>query len=108
MPAAMADETQLLFVSVGSNPARPFGMEAKDRACRLAANARFECADAPQPGPAALVSSLGYGWDPAWLKAMRARPGTVLTLAGKPVMAHVPADRDPAAAMSAVESGSAL
>lgn len=104
----MADDTRLLFVAVGSNPARPFGMEAKDRACRLAANAGFECADAPVAGRAALVSSLGYGWDPAWLKAMRARPGAVLTLGGKPVMAHVPADRDAAAAVSALESGSPL
>src|SRR5512144_3174092 len=104
----MADDAKLLFVPVGSNPARPFGMEAKDRACRLAANAGFDCADAPQAGRAALVSSLGYAWDPAWLKAMRSRPRTVLTLNGKPVMAHVPADRDPVTAAKALEKGSAL
>jgi len=104
----MADDANLLFVPVGSNPARPFGMEAKDRACRLAANAGFDCADAPGKGRAALISSLAYAWDPAWLKAMRARPGTVLTLSGKPVMAHVPADRDAATAVKALERGSAL
>jgi len=104
----MADDAKLLFVPVGSNPARPFGMEAKDRACRLAANAGFDCADAPEAGRAALISSLGYAWDPAWLKAMRSRPGVVLTLSGKPVMAHVPADRDPAAAVMALERGSTL
>ena len=43
----MANETPLLFVAVGDNAARPFGMHARDRACRLAANAGFECADAP-------------------------------------------------------------
>src|SRR4051794_28502117 len=104
----MADEDRLLFVPVGSNPARPFGMTAKDRACRLATNAGFDCADAPQEGRAALVASLGYAWDPAWLKAMRSRPGTVLTLAGRPVMAHVPADRDASAAVAALETGSTL
>ena len=104
----MADDTKLLFVPVGSNPARPFGMEAKDRACRLAANAGFDCADAPGKGRAALISSLGYAWDPAWLKAMRSRPGVVLTLNGKPVMAHVPAGRSPAAAVKALERGGAL
>ncbi len=44
---------------------------------------------------AALLASMAYGWDPAWLKAMRDRPGTVLTLGGKPVMAHVPTTGTP-------------
>jgi phosphatidylglycerophosphate synthase len=104
----MSDDAALLFVPVGANPARPFGMDARDRACRLATNAGFECADAPRQGRAALIVSLAYAWDPAWLKAMRSRPGTVLTLGGKPVMAHVPSDRDAAAAASAVETGNAL
>ena len=89
----MAREEPLLFVPVGDNPARPFGMNARERACRLATNAGFECADAVAPGRAALLAMMDYAWDPAWLRAMRARPGTVLTLGGKPVMAHVPAGR---------------
>jgi phosphatidylglycerophosphate synthase len=104
----MSDDAALLFVPVGANPARPFGMDARDRACRLATNAGFECADAPRQGRAALIVSLAYAWDPAWLKAMRSRPGTVLTLGGKPVMAHVPRDHDATAAASAVEAGNAL
>ena len=99
----MANDAPLLFVPVGSNAARLFGMDARARACRLAANAGFECADAPMPGRAALLASLGYGWDPAWLKAMRVRPKTVLTLGGEPVMAHVPAGVDTAAAALAIE-----
>ena len=39
---------------------------------------------------------MAYAWDPAWLKAMAARPRAVLTLGGKPVMAHVPAGEDAA------------
>ena len=104
----MADDIRLLFVPVGSNPARPFGMEARDRTCRLATNVGFDCADAPQAGRAALVSSLDYAWDPVWLKAMRARPRTVLTLGGKPVMAHVPADHDAATVVLAIERGDDL
>src|SRR6478672_2860484 len=92
--ALMADDAPVLFVPVGDNPARPFGMDANDRACRLATNAGLECADATQPGRAALLASMTYGWDPAWLKEMRNRPRTVLTLGGKPVMAHVPAGED--------------
>jgi phosphatidylglycerophosphate synthase len=100
----MAGETPLLFVPVGSNAARPFGMDAQERACRLAANAGFECADAAVPGRAALLASMAYGWDPAWLKAMRQRPRTVLTLGGKPVMAHVPEGEDAAPVAKALEN----
>ena len=80
-----------MFVPVGENAARPFGMDARDRVLRLATNAGFECADLPQPGRAALVANMRYAWDPAWLKAMRSRPRSVLTLGGEPVMAHVAA-----------------
>ncbi len=99
----MADDLPLLFVPVGSNAARLFGMDARTRACRLAANAGFECADTPAPGRAALVASLDYAWDPAWLKGLRARPKTVLTLGGEPVMAHVPAGEDAAAVALSIE-----
>lgn len=94
----MKNDPALLFVPIGHNEARPFGMDARERTCRLATNAGFECADAPVEGCAALLASMRYAWDPAWLKAMESRPGTMLTLGGVPVMAHVPADGDSAAA----------
>ena len=84
----MANDAPLLFVPVGENAARPFGMDARDRACRLATNAGFECADVATADRAALFASLDYAWDPAWLKAMRLRPQTALTLGGKPVLVH--------------------
>ena len=83
-------------------------MDARDRACRLATNAGFECADCVSDGKAALLASLQYAWDPAWLKAMRDRPRTVLTLSGKPVMAHVPGSEDPAPVSQQIEVGGAL
>jgi phosphatidylglycerophosphate synthase len=98
----MADE-KLLFVPIGRNCARPFGMDARDRACRLAANAGFECAEAVEPGRASLLASIRFAWDPAWLKAMRERPATMLTLNGEPVMAHVTADANPVAAAAGLE-----
>src|SRR3954447_18347751 len=104
----MASETPLLFVPIGDNPARPFGMDAHERACRLATNAGFECADEPTAGPAALLASMAYGWDPAWLKELRGRPRTVLTLGGKPVIAHVPEDENTAAIAAAVEAGTPI
>jgi phosphatidylglycerophosphate synthase len=100
----MADD-RLLFVPIGSNPARAFGIDARDRACRLATNAGFECADDITDGKAALLASLEYAWDPAWLKAMRGRPHTVLTLSGKPVMAHVPAGQGSEPVRSKIETG---
>jgi phosphatidylglycerophosphate synthase len=98
----MAEDPRPLFVPIGINPARPFGMDSRERACRLATNAGFDCADAAEQGPA-LLASMAYGWDPAWLKAMKSRPGTVLTCGGKPVMVHVPAAGDAAAAASALD-----
>jgi phosphatidylglycerophosphate synthase len=95
----------LLFIPIGENAARPFGMEARQRACRLATNAGFECADAAHPARAALLASMAYAWDPAWLKGMRARPRTVLTLDGKPVMVHVPADEDASKLAEALDVG---
>ena len=99
----MASEPPLLFVPVGTNTARPFGMDARDRACRLATNAGLECANGPAEGRPVLLASMRYAWDPAWLKAMRGRPGTMLTLDGEPVMAHVAADANPAAAATGLE-----
>jgi phosphatidylglycerophosphate synthase len=101
----MTSDLPMLFVPVGDNQARPFGMDARDRACRLAANAGFECADAPEPGRPVLLASMAYGWDPAWLREMRDRPKALLTWAGKPVMAHVPEGEDAAVIAAAMQSG---
>ena len=103
--ANMSSDPALIFVPVGSNEARPFGMDARDRVCRLATNAGFECRDAPEPGRAALLAKMHFAWDPAWLKAMRMRPRTVLTFGGEPVMAHVEAGGDAAAVARTIEEG---
>lgn len=104
----MAIDPPLQFVPIGHNEARPFGMDARDRACRLATNAGLECADAPIEGRAVLLASMRYAWDPAWLKAMRTRPGTMLTLGGQPVIAHVPANQNAAAAVAGLEDEQAV
>jgi phosphatidylglycerophosphate synthase len=100
--------SELLFIPFGENRARPFGMDARDRACRLAANAGFECAEAAKAGHPALLANMAYGWDPAWLKEMRNRPRTVLTLGGKPVLVHVPASEDADAIKTSIETGSSI
>jgi phosphatidylglycerophosphate synthase len=104
----MGTQLPMLFVPVGDNAARPFGMDARDRACRLAANAGFECADKPQQGRASLLASMAYGWDPLWLKEMRDRPLSALTLGGKPVIVHVPGDAEAGSVASALENGGTI
>jgi phosphatidylglycerophosphate synthase len=103
----MADD-RLLFVPIGTNAARAFGMDARERACRLAANAGFDCADEPQDNRTTLLASMAYAWDPAWLRAMRERPRTVLTLEGKPVMANVPSGADAAPVIAALKTGATV
>ena len=105
MRGVMTSDFRPMFVPVGSNPAWVFGMDARTRACRLATNAGFDCGDAPKAGRAILVASLDYAWDPAWLKAMAARPRTVLTLGGKPVLAQVPPGEDAGAIVKAMADG---
>jgi phosphatidylglycerophosphate synthase len=82
------NEEKLLFVPLGDNEARTFGMSARERMCRLATNAGLECAEVPAPGRAAVLADLGFAWDPAWLKAIAARPRTALMFEGRPILVH--------------------
>ena len=105
----MADEptnADPVFVPVGANPARVFGLEARTRACRLAAKAGMDCADAVAPGRPHILADLRFAWDPAWLTAIRNHPGTVLVSGERPVLAHVPAGQDAQAAAAAMASSS--
>ena len=94
-----------LFVTVGDNPARAFGMAAADRARALAVQAGLEPADAAQPGRATLYADLNWAWDPEWLVALSETPGGVLTKDGHPVIAHVPIGGDAAPLLAAMQSG---
>ena len=95
-----------LFVPVGANPARVFGLDARTRACRLAEKAGMECADAVNPGRPAVLADLDFAWDPAWLTAIRNHSGNVLVIGNRAVLAHVPAGQDAAAIRAAMEGGS--
>ena len=103
----MDDASRPLFLPVGSNPARLFGLDSKERACRLASNAGLHCGDVRQPDRAAILANMAYAWDPAWLKTMAARPATVLTYRGEPVLAHVAAGADASAVEAAMLEGGA-
>ena len=94
-----------LFVTVGTNPARAFGMDSADRARALAAKAGLEPSDAAMPGRSTVYADLGWTWDPEWLRAIAEEPGSVLVKEGSVVLAHVAADEDPAPALAAMRGG---
>ena len=96
MASPVPDPSRPLFVPVGDNSARVFGMAAADRAKALAASAGMEPADQPHSGRAVVLADLGFAWDPAWAKAIAARPRAVLVKDGHAVLAHVPESNDPA------------
>ena len=85
----MDDPSRPSFFPVGENPVRLFGLDADDRACRLASNAGFEPADKLPKSGGVLLANLDYTWDPAWLKLIGGRPGSLLMANGQPVLAHV-------------------
>ncbi|WP_076072996.1 CDP-alcohol phosphatidyltransferase family protein [Sphingomonas montana] len=93
---------------VGHNPVLLWGMDTAERTRRIAAAAglAFAPSEAADGGPRLLVDA-GYAFDPAWLRTLAARPGHVLTVAGKPVIAHVAdADADAAHAHAAADIAS--
>ena len=106
MSGSVASTSPPTFVPVGENPARVFGLDARTRAQRLAAKAGLQIADGARPGQSAILADLDYTWDPAWLKAIAGRPGTVLTLGNRAVLANVAPHQDPAPLVAAMEAGS--
>ena len=103
-PATMtsAETAGPLFVTVGDNPARAFGMTAADRANALALKAKLEPASEASAARSTVYADLDWAWDPEWLVALAETPGRVLTKNGHPVLAHVPAGGDPATVLTAM------
>jgi phosphatidylglycerophosphate synthase len=94
-----------LFVTVGDNPARAFGMSAADRANALAIKSKLAPAQQAESGRSTIYADLGWAWDPEWLGALAEKPGSVLTKDGHPVLAHVPANGDPAPILAKMLAG---
>ena len=93
-----------LFITVGDNPARAFGMVASERANALALKAGLEPSAETTSGRSAVYADLNWTWDPEWLVAIAEKPGAVLVKDGRPVLAHLPANGDPASVLSAMLS----
>ena len=97
-----------MFIPVGDNRTRLFGMDATERVCRIAANAGFECADTPQAERSAILANMAFAWDPAWLKLVASRPGSALMAGEVPVLAHALDAEQADAAREAMLSGGSL
>jgi phosphatidylglycerophosphate synthase len=98
----MSESAAPVFVTVGENDARVFSLDARTRAHRLAAKAGMECTERAVQGRATVLANLGFTWDPAWLKVIRSKPGSVLMADGAPVLAHVAGSKDAAAVEQAM------
>ncbi|MCL6741216.1 CDP-alcohol phosphatidyltransferase family protein [Sphingomonas sp. RB56-2] len=100
-----ASAAKPLFVTVGDNPARAFGMSAADRANAMAVQAGLEPGGQPSPGRSTVYADLNWAWDPEWLGALAEKPGGALVKNGHPVLANVPAGGDPAPLLAAMLAG---
>ena len=80
------------LVPVGDNPTPIWGMSTTERVRRMAAARKLPFGEAAvsETGGVLLANS-AFAFDPAWLPHLVARPGTVLTRGGVPVLAHVAA-----------------
>jgi phosphatidylglycerophosphate synthase len=92
-------------VPVGANDVLLWGMTARERLRRIAVAQKLSFGDTG--GGTLLLANLRFAFDPAWMAYLRARPGTVLTHGGAPVLAHVAA-ADGAAVVRAMEAGDHL
>ena len=106
--SAAAPDPKPLFIAVGDNPARAFGMAADARANALAIKAGMEPASAPDAGRATVLSDLDYSWDPAWARAIAQRPATALVKDGRAVLVHLVAGAEVETVAAAMRERRAL
>ena len=102
MTAPAAISAPPLFVPVGDNCARAFGMAAAARATDLAVKAGMIDGSTGAAGEGVVLADLHFAWDPVWASTIARRPGTVLVKDGRAVLAHVAAGRDSTAIAAAM------
>ena len=100
--SAAGPDTKPLFIAVGDNEARAFGMAAAERAAALGVKAGMEPAAAPEPSRGTVLADLDFAWDPAWARAIAQRPDTALVKDGRAVLVHLSAGADVEAVAAAM------
>ena len=102
-------ERPILFVPLGRSDLRPFGLDARMRAYRVASMAGMEPGTEDslrETGDRAIViQDVGHVVSPGWLDYVLAHPGHLIVHEGRPVLAHSrrPAERMEAQRLFAAE-----
>ncbi|UVO50482.1 CDP-alcohol phosphatidyltransferase family protein [Sphingomonas sp. SUN019] len=76
------------MLSIGANPTLIWGMTTAERARRIAVAQGLPAGGSDASG-AAMLANAAFAFDPAWTAHLGARPASVLTSRGVPVLAHV-------------------
>lgn len=93
------------FRSVGDNAVKLFGLPPAERNRRFAAKAGMHpYVPGDSAGGAVVLANLDFACDPAWFAHLRQHPGAVLTLGGRPVLAHATTG-DAASSIAAAMAG---
>jgi phosphatidylglycerophosphate synthase len=96
-------QTEPSFAIIGENTTPLWGMTSAERVRRIANAAKLvPRADDEMP---VLLANVAFAFDPARLRHIAALPGTVLTLGGVPVLAHVPDKARSVAIEAAMRAG---
>lgn len=101
-------DRNVAFLGRGRNETRVFGLDAATRARRFASKAKLVPVDrVPESGPV-IVCDLAFAWDPAWLPYLKANPGRVVTLGGRPALASLADAGQAPTLIAAMEAGGPL
>ncbi|MBB3585365.1 CDP-alcohol phosphatidyltransferase family protein [Sphingomonas sp. BK481] len=94
------------LVPLGDNPTLLWGMRNDERLRRIGVAQGFAGSDAAD-GPA-ILANMAFAFDPVWTAHLKTRPGTVMTRAGVPVLAHVRTTEERARVAAAMQADATL
>src|SRR3546814_8509580 len=86
----MADNRRFIVEIIGENPAKAWGLTSTERLKRMLHAEKIEVASARTPDLPLLVADSDYIFERLWLRLALNTPGSVLTIEGRPVLAHLP------------------
>src|SRR3546814_1645286 len=86
----MADNRRFIVEIIGENPAKAWGLTSMERLKRMLHAEKIEVASARTPDLPLLVADSDYIFERLWLRLALNTPGSVLTINGRPVLAHLP------------------
>ena len=110
--ASHENSRPILFVPLGEEETRLYGLHPRDRLFRIAEKAGLAPGHrqglTEEGARGTILADIGYAWDPAWLTHLLDHPGSVLVIEGKPVLAHCISDAQRAVMLAAMEEGASM